>query len=148
MHSGIGPSVLRGGSGVGAAMAIVASELYARVIRPNQVSLQVEIVIEFDAAGIARAFPHGGKLRVAAAKAVDGVRELWRSFCGSKIGMALRANGICRGRESKCAFVLDVAGTARRCKHLAGLVGRRVMAGEASLVRHVLEVAARLPQVA
>src|SRR6266700_4739358 len=40
--------------GAHATMAIIASELHACVIRPNQIGLQMEIVIQLDAAWIAR----------------------------------------------------------------------------------------------
>jgi hypothetical protein len=117
------------------------------MVWPEQ-RLQMQIVIELDAARILPAFSQGRKLGVILAEACDGASNMQLAIAGMQVPMTLRANRIRRGSQPRSSLVFHVAGTASRSERLTCVVQRRVVAGKASPVRDGPEISACHTQVA
>jgi hypothetical protein len=112
------------------------------MVWPEQ-RLQMQRVIELDAARILRAFPQCRKLGVILAEALNRASHMQVGIAGMQVRMALGANRVRCGSQPGSSFVFYVAGPASRGERLTGVVQRRVVAGKTSLVRDVLKISAR-----
>src|SRR5882762_2848122 len=105
--------------------------------------LQMQIVIQLDAARILRAFSQWRKLGVILAEACNRASNMQGGIAGMQVRMALGANRVGCGSQPRSSFVFYVARTASRGERLTRVVQRRVVAGKTSLVRDVLKISAR-----
>ena len=107
-------------------MAIRAIQLNGAV-GAFQIVAQMNCMVQLDCSGIGAAWTHGSELRVPAVEAGNVVREVWRESIAAQIRMALRAVGICSGRETEMATMLLMTRRTIRLEGLIGVVNRAVV---------------------
>ena len=109
------------------AMAIVAVQLHGSV-RSFQIVAQMNCMVQLDRAGIGAAGADCSKLGMPAVETGYVMREARRGTDGVQVCVALRATGVCRGREPEMAMVLLVTRRAIRLEGLIGVMNRPVVA--------------------
>jgi hypothetical protein len=115
------------------AVAIATIELH-RPVRPGQICLHMNGMIELDRAGICETPSERRKFRMFAFKIRDAGCKIRRRVICAEISVALRAACIRRGSELHASPMLDVAGRTGGCENLIGMVNGAVVTSEARTI--------------
>jgi hypothetical protein len=114
-------------------MAIAAIELYDALGR-LQVLFEMNLVVEFDAAGVDVTWPQGRELRMSFGERVDVSGHSDLRALGLQVPMAAHAGGGSGAKQLCGPFVFDVALRAGGHTCLLFLMDRTIVAGGARLV--------------
>lgn len=118
------------------AIGTVAIDTFQLDVTPGtfQVFFQVDLVIEFDSAGVAEACPQGSKFRVTGPERFDVSDDAELAVSGFQIGMACRAGLISSVQQFFGALVLNMTLDAVRRGDLLLLMDGTIVTGQACVV--------------